>query len=462
VVTQDINMFDPNIRVPWADSWTAGIQRSISKNMVIEARYVGTRSRDGWVVRNFNEFDIVENNFLNEFRQAQANLAANIANGRGNTFAFTGAPGTAPLPTFLAFFNGQPAANAGNSAAYAGNNWTNATFLSYLAAKNPQPFNFASASTANATPSLMGNAAFRANAAAAGLPANFFVVNPDLLGGANLTINSTRTDYNSLQLELRRRLSQGLQFQTSYVFGKAMQSRFETFRRSQFMVRDVGTPGDLTHQLKGNVVYDLPFGRGRRFAANANGLVDRIVGGWQVGVTSRVQSGRLVDIGNVRLVGMTAADVQNIFKLRFDNTGKKIYAWPQDVIDNTILAFSTSATSATGYSGASPTGRYFAPANGADCIEIDAGADYGECPGTTRSLVLTGPLFQQTDVRVSKRTAIIGRVNIELAAELLNAFNHPNFVPVSGIGSNLANYEVTGLTGTNTSRVAQLVSRINW
>ena len=40
---------------------------------------------------------------------------------------------------------------------------------------------------------------------------------------------------------------------------------------------------------------------------------------------------------------------------------------------------------------------------------------------------------------------------------MLNAFNNANFVPVGGIGATLNNYEVTGLTGTNTARVIQLV-----
>ena len=79
--------------------------------MALEVRYVGTRSGDRWAARNFNEINILENNFLNEFRHAQANLQANIAAGPGgmyrrrttancrNNFAYTGAPGTAPLPT---------------------------------------------------------------------------------------------------------------------------------------------------------------------------------------------------------------------------------------------------------------------------------------------------------------------------------------------------------------------------
>ena len=72
-------------------------------------------------------------------------------------------------------------------------------------------------------------------------------------------------------------------------------------------------------------------------------------------------------------------------------------------------------------------------------------------------------------MRISKRTPIVGRVNVEFAAELLNVFNHPNFVPLGDrsrnaerIGNNINNYEVTALTGTNTSRVVQFVTRINW
>jgi hypothetical protein len=458
VVTENVNIFDQQIQVPYADTWTAGIQRGLTRSMAVEVRYVGTRSRDNWQTLNYNEVNIVENGFLKEFRQAQANLAANIAAGRGNTFAYTGAPGTAPLPIMLAHFTGRNGSQAGSTASYTGGNWSSQTFLAFLAAQNPNPFGM----VANGDDTgLLDSGTFRANALTAGLPANFFVANPDLLGGANVTTNNSRTNYNSLQVELRRRLSSGLQFQTSYVFGNAMQSVFNTFRREQYFRRDTGAEGDVTHAFKANVVYDLPFGRGRRFGGNANGVVDRIIGGWQVGIASRVQSGRLVDFGNVRLVGMSRADVQDMFKLRFDDAGQAVWMLPQDVIDNTIRAFSVSATSPTGYSTQGvPTGRYFAPANGPDCIEPDSGADFGDCG--VRSLVVTGPMFQQHDIRISKRTTIVGRVNFEFAAEFLNAFNHANFVPVGGLGSDIADYEVTGLTGTNTSRVVQLVTRINW
>jgi hypothetical protein len=481
VATGDVSIIDPHIVVPSADSYSIGIQRSISRNMALEVRYVGTRAHDSWRTNvngnnganaangagtlDINEFNIFENRFIDEFRQAQRNLRANLASTGTASFAYTGAPGTAPLPTFLAFFNAQNAGNSGNPALYTGTNWTSATFLNFLAERNPNPFGFANAG-ANG---LMGNATLRNNAAAAGVPANFFVANPDLLGGALLLTNSGESKYDSLQLEFRRRYADGLSFQSSYVFGKGYVTNWETWREDQFWVRDAGTPGDVTHAFKANVVYDLPFGQGRKWGANSNGVVERLIGGWQVGASTRLQSGRLIDLGNLRMNGMDIDEARDIFKLRFDDAGRKVWMLPQDVIDNTIAAFSVSPTSASGYSGAAPTGRYFSPANGPDCIEIDNNADYGNCAG--RSLVLTGPKFSQTDLRFSKRTRIAGRVDFEMAMEMLNAFNQANFVPV-GVGSSsqaaqpqgnsIAQYEVTALTGTNTSRLIQFVTRINW
>jgi hypothetical protein len=463
-LASSINTFDPNLQVPSADSWSAGIQRGLGRNMAIEVRYVGTRSRDGWAAPgagvggfNYNEFNITENGFLQEFRRAQANLRANLAATGTATFAFTGAPGTAALPIFLAYYNAQPGANANNPAAYTGANWTNATFLGFLAERNPQPYQFAST---NGTNGLQGNATFRNNAITAGLPENFFIANPHS-ASALVVKNYFKTRYNALQLELRRRFAQGLQFNTSYTYGHQYDNQFASFLRGEYWLRPSGNTGDIPHAFKANVIYELPFGEGRRWANSSNGVVKRLVGGWQIGMFSRLQSGTPVNMGNVRLVGMSTNDVQKMFKLRFDNANKRVFMLPQDVIDNTILAFNVSATSPTGYSTLGvPSGRYFAPANGPDCIEVGNGA-FGDCG--IRALVLNGPRFQQHDLRIAKRTAIAGGTNLEIAAQMLNVFNHPNFLAVSGIGGTVIDgYRVTGLQGQDTARIIQLEVRFNW
>jgi hypothetical protein len=460
-VRDSINIFHEDIQVPWADSLTLGVQRALGRNHVIEARYVGTRSRDGWTTYNYNEPNIVENGFLDEFRLAQANLRANIAAGRGNTFAYTGIPGTSPLPIYLAHFSGIPMDLAGDPSLYTSSNFRNSRWYNPMAMFNPDPFangNNAGAAGNNVNSGLFGVAAFRANMLRAGLPANFWVANPDKLN-ANIVGNGGKTHYNSMQFELRRRLHQGLQFNSSYVFGKAYGSNRFSFRTPRLMRRDTGSPGDLTHQLKANVVYDLPFGRGRRFASNAGAIMERIVGGWSLGVNARVQSGRLVNLGNIRLVGMTAEDVEDLFDLRIAPNGR-VYMWPDAIMNETIKAWSTSATSASGYGSLGPpSGRYFAPANGPDCIETAPG--FGDCG--IGDLVVTGPLFKQFDIAVSKRIRLFGNANLELRAEALNAFNHVNFVPNDGIGeTDLTDWEVTGLTGTNAARVIQLIGRFNW
>ena len=203
-------------------------------------------------------------------------------------------------------------------------------------------------------------------------------------------------------------------------------------------------------------MYELPFGQGRRFASGVGPWMNRVVGGWSFDGIARVQSGTTLDFGNVRLIGMSAKELQDSFKLRFDDAGKLIYMLPQDIIDNTVRAFSTSGTSATGYGDQGvPTGRYMAPANGPDCIEIAAGQ--GDCG--VRSLVVAGPTLFRFDLSASKRIAIKGSTNFEFRAEFLNAFNTPWFEAVAQASNNPDNYRVTD---ADSGREIQFVFRVNW
>jgi hypothetical protein len=450
-VTEDIQIFDPNLQVPYADSWTAGWQRAISRNMAVEARYVGTRSRDLWTTYNINgEVNIHENGFFEEFKLAQANLLANIAAGRGTHFRYAGpGTGTSPLPIYLAYLTGRT--DAGNTGAYGSSSFASSTFYNPLAARDPNPFGAAN--------NLDADAGRRQNALNAGLAPNFLVANPNKLGGAEIDGHGGYTNFDGMQLELRRRMAQGFQFQASYSFGKSYGSSRYSFRVPRIETRNTGGEGDVTHAVKGTWVWELPFGQGRRFASNVGTGMDRLVGGWQVHGTARIQSGRMVDFGNVRMVGFDAGDLQDMYKVRIDGDGR-VWMLPQDVIDNTVKAFSTDASSLTGYGSlGAPTGKYFAPANGPDCIEtIDD--DLGDCGA--RSIVITGPLFRNVDVSVVKAVPIAGRVRAEFRLEMLNAFNFVNYVPVTGLGDDPDDYEVTGLNGAVTARILQIVSRVTW
>jgi Carboxypeptidase regulatory-like domain/TonB-dependent Receptor Plug Domain len=490
--TNSVNRFDSNLQMPYTQSYTAGWQRKLGNDTAIELRYVGSRHRQDWETMNINEINITTNGFVNEFRQAQANLQANMAAGRGPTFAYTGAPGTAALPIFLAYLNGQPNAQAADPTKYTGAFWTQASFINYLAAMNPNPFGFMCNNAPACTTATLGNGflgftTFRNNALNAGLPANFFVANPDMLGGANLTTNFGGTRYNSMQVEFRKRLSNGLAFNTSYAWGKAYILQRYGFTRPAGEILQAGQIGGVQHAVKGNWVYDLPFGRDRRWGSGAGTLLDALIGGWEFDGVGRLQTGEMLDFGNVRVVGMSTKEFSDAVGLRVAQNGQ-LYILPQDIIDNTVKAFNVSATSPTGYGALGvPTGRYLAPANGPDCIETAPG--YGDCG--VRSLVVNGPPLVRFDLSLVKRFRLRGSVTAEFRGELLNAFNQPYFNPASTGGTPLGmtttfatpqgayayngvptsnttagtsadSFRLTQLLGDNTSRIVQLVWRVRW
>ena len=92
-VTAAANAFKDNLKIGYAESFSFGIQRELTSNMVFEIRYVGTRSHKLWRQYNLNEVNTIENGFGAEFRLAQQNLIANLAAGRGSNFRYFG-PGT--------------------------------------------------------------------------------------------------------------------------------------------------------------------------------------------------------------------------------------------------------------------------------------------------------------------------------------------------------------------------------
>ena len=488
-ITNSVNVYDPNIKVPYSQSWTIGVQRELDKDTVIEARYVGARNLRGWTTYNLNEVNIVENGFLNEFKNAQNNLTicqanatacmaaqqaagVTLSNRTANNFGNWGLPGQSPLPTYLAYFRGAPL-NANGvrvkpdpnlPGSYNTTLFANAGFVNPLAANSPNPFAPASASTSGTATGLYADPTRRQNAIDAGLFPNFFLANPGLQGGANFTGNGGYSRYDALQIDLRRRLSKGLQVQANYQFAKAFGSQRVSFRAPRVNALDDNT---LQHAFKVNWGYELPFGRGKALLGGASGWLDRVVGGWEFYGSGRVQSGQLFDFGNTRLVGMSMKDLREAFNLRFDDSKGIAYILPQDIIDNTIRAFNVSATSATGYSDrGAPTGRYLAPANGPNCIQ----AFSGQC--APQNLFVTGPKFVRFDLSLKKQIRISERYNFEMRAEFLNAFNNINFFnPSTTATTTFSNANFMQVTEayrdpSNTNdpggRLVQIVARFNF
>ncbi len=444
---ESVNIMAPDLQVPYTHQYSFGWQRELGKDMAVEVRYIGNRNVGGWTTVNLNDNDnwnIRENGFYDEFMQAQANLAANIAAGRGATFAYTGAPGTSPLPIFMAYFHGVPLNDARNRnpGSYTSTLFTSSAWYNQLAAYDPNITGIAGTGTNG----LQGAAARLANATAAGLPANFFQANPSVYQtSANIRENGGTTRYDALQIEVRRRLSQGLLVQGSYNYGVRNTWTRPSLRSGFISIPSVVAPD---HAAKVNWVYQLPFGKGRKFGGNAGTALDAIIGGWEFAGNSRFQSGPEYNMGAFRIVGMTEDEFRDLFGFykMTDADGKvRVYNWPLDVIEQSAIALTgASATHPSGYTdGVVPTGRYIAPPDHPGCVQyLD-----GDCAPLAR--IIRAPWYGKTDFAFAKRFSLGGRRIIEARMDLYNVFDNINFIPRTNAdgdpigGAALSSWEVT-------------------
>jgi Carboxypeptidase regulatory-like domain len=399
---------DPHLQTQRTMEFNVGIQREIGFNTAIEIRYVGGRSNNMVRGVDFNQVDITSNGFLQDFINARNNCRI-----QGATFAGTGdpllrctnaanigLPGQVNLPVFNmlpfgAFLN--------NSAVYT-------------------PIIFATPADLAITYIVNGLDQFN------GVGVNF---RPNRNAGpVDFLMNGGRYRYNSLQAEIRRRFTHGLTFQANYTFQKILssigsdgQARFDPFLDNANQGLDYARPDyDRTHTFNFNTIYELPFGKGKRFLSDG-AWKNRIFGGFQVTSIVNISSGPPLSIkdinGTLNRVGrssrqtafstMTAAELKKrigIFKV-----GDKIY-----YIDPALIAPDGSAHNGN--------------------VEATPQADFpGQVffrvqPGQTGNLPRTffnGPWYVNWDAGILKNIQLTEGSRIQIRAEAFNVLNHTNF-----------------------------------
>ena len=138
-------------------------------------------------------------------------------------------------------------------------------------------------------------------------PSTFFAANPTLYnvlgnpaqGGQGATVSGTQSNgtmsYNSLQAVLQKQMTHGLQYQVSYTFSKCMSDSTgyygawnnalsaSAYWQNVYDSKSEWAPCyyDATHVLSAYAIYELPFGKGKKFGGD-NKVVDAVIGGWEV------------------------------------------------------------------------------------------------------------------------------------------------------------------------------------
>jgi len=295
------------------------------------------------------------------------------------------------------------------------------------------------------------------------LPPAFFVTNPNA-AFARVLGNFSYSNYHSLQVELRRRFANGLQFQANYTLSRTLndgttivnnQSSLESSRTLRnFNLDYQNSDQDQRHRVVGNVVYDLPFGTGRRYLSGTWAPLRKTVEGWtagsivtwQTGTPFYVTSGRS-SYNQFNAANNSAQLGSMTFEQFKENIG--VYRTPVGMffINPSLLNVVTNASGALA-SARVKDGIFVQPAPGT----------FGNFPMNS----LFGPSFTQTDFSLSKRTYFSERGNVEFRMIVFNAFNHPNFV----VNTTNFNFEATTFgritATTGNERQISFSLGVNW
>jgi hypothetical protein len=243
--------------------------------------------------------------------------------------------------------------------------------------------------------------------------------------------------YNAGKIDITRRFAQGIQAGLSYTFAKLITDAGEDIFGDSPLNGVIQNPFDRTvlrsvspsippHSLVFNYIYELPFGKGRRYL-NQGGWVDRVVGGFQITGIHRYRSGPALTpfvAGGRRDFLQLAGFLGN---LRPNLTGQPFYTGnPSGAVDYRYLnpaafSFPTDYRAAPAFSldgGATVNPAY--AAYYADPLRFfgSAAPTYGG---------LRAQPFYTEDFSIMKKTRVTETTYFEIRAEFFNLFNRGRY-----------------------------------
>jgi hypothetical protein len=384
---------DPNLRTPYIQQWSFGIQHKI-RDIIIEARYVGNHALNLYRSFDTNTVLIRENGFLDDFKRAlqNGNLFRDVY-GYFDPRYNANIPGSQPL-TILPLIGGSY---------YQGFLW------------HPAVINLIETGQA-------GELAFTYHNTPVYKPITFYR-NPYSLASILLE-NHSHSSYNALQIDVRRRVRSGFQFQANYTLGKVLSdaigmdfNRFEQFRDPRNPGIDRARPFfDITHAIKGNFVYDVP---SLKSYGLDHGLLNALLSGWTISGITTLQSGNPFSILSSR---------GTLLRSYRSSANTAISLLNKDQIDN-ILQFrmtgdgpyivSSSAIGSDGR-GVAPDGQ----------PSFEGQAFYNPAPGEIGALQqrqFSGTWYYGLDLALLRKINLSDRSSLEFRVESSNILNHPTW-----------------------------------
>ncbi len=224
-------------------------------------------------------------------------------------------------------------------------------------------------------------------------------------------------DYNGLSVRLEHRVSNGLYFLNSFTWSKALgdsEQALETYPgytvANPENIHDLASEkGPTSFDMKFNdvtsVVYQLPFGKGRKFATGLNPVAEALFGGWEVNAIDTAHTGTAINVNYSPAAAYDVtgaiADYRGLAVLRPNVSGSSISQNTNGMVNNYFDGYTfTTPTSAN----PNPFGNL-----GRDAFR--------------------GPGFWQLDTGIDKFFVVHERFRLQFRSEFFNILNKTNFSP---------------------------------
>ncbi|HEY2379988.1 MAG TPA: carboxypeptidase-like regulatory domain-containing protein, partial [Terriglobia bacterium] len=401
---------------PYTQNWNFEIQREVAKNTTVEVRYVGTKGSHLTSNVNLNSLAWLKTDGSTALYQAFNSVRAGGESPLlDQIFKGVALPGTCTGGTVTNGVTCTGATIVRTNTTLRGQ-IANGNFGTFLGDFNTATLQLTTGGDTNAGSVLRH----------AGLPDNYLVPDPQY-STVNVTGNNQNSTYNSLQLQVTRRLSRGFTNTTTYIYSKAMGAGAFVDPNNR---ADEKTLQAVDHksQISSNGSYELPFGTDHFLLGGTPGWVQNIVSKWQLGGIMNYNTGAPLSLtsgittissfgARPQLVGAIPSGIGSVVKTA---KGVNYFNGYTQIVDPGV----SNVTSLQGLSGtAIYTNKAIVAPNGQTIL-------VNPQPGQTGNLgqsTVRGPGFFDLDMNMVKRFKITESKTFEFRLDAINILNHPNF-----------------------------------
>jgi Carboxypeptidase regulatory-like domain/TonB dependent receptor len=264
-------------------------------------------------------------------------------------------------------------------------------------------------------------------------------MDPQLSGSITIQDSRGKSDYHSLQIQYEHRLAAGLEATGAFTWSKSTDDSCGNLDAcapqlyTDYAIEHGLSTEDVDYVFSPSAIYELPFGRGKRWGGDVSRWVDYAIGGWQLNAIYTLQGGTPFSITASGTPSSTRADL----------VGKPVIN-PGNIANYV------------------EPGAFAVPASHTIIISPTNTETVYLAPGTSGRDMIRGPGFSNIDFAMFKNVALTERFRLQFRVQAYNLTNTPHFSNPYDTNLNDGHIGAINSVLTNSWRQVELAVRLTF